>query len=80
MLHVWSMRLINGYIVTSVKFLISLYCCRDSNIICEQIYSTGKDLGIDVVDEKQHDVKSSKETITCLLAENRLVPNFIDTT
>lgn len=48
-----------------------LYCCRDFNAICEKIFITGKDLGIDVVDEKQHDVNISKEAITCLLAENR---------
>ncbi|VDI10251.1 Hypothetical predicted protein [Mytilus galloprovincialis] len=51
---------------------------KESKLICEKIHSTGKDLGIDVVDDKQHDVNSSKETITCILAENRKLSNTLN--
>ncbi|CAC5407312.1 unnamed protein product [Mytilus coruscus] len=50
---------------------------KDLNLICEKIYSSGKDLGMESVDEKPHDVKSSKETLTCLLEENRKLSKIL---
>lgn len=54
-----------------LSILISLYCCRDLNIICEKISATGKDFGIEIVDGQPHDCNSSTKTITSVLEENK---------